>query len=48
MESIVIVLLQADTVSYSGDDIKSVASHFHEIDLQDNLIYEWNEVTKII
>jgi hypothetical protein len=28
-----------------GSDLASVAAHLLEIDLQDNLIWSWNEVT---
>ena len=39
------VAIRDDTVSSIGSDIAELAGHFTEIDLQDNLLWQWSEVS---
>ena len=38
------VAIRDDVISHIGEQVSEVASHFTEIDLQDNLLYKWSEV----
>lgn len=38
-------VLQNERIGYAGDSLGEVAAHFESIDLQDNLLWEWKEVT---
>ena len=38
------VLIRNDSIATAGKNLNTIASHFIEVDLQDNLISEWNEI----
>jgi dynactin complex subunit len=39
------VSLREENISSIGSDLFTIAGHFKEIDLQDNLLYRWSEVS---
>lgn len=39
--------LQNCSVSYGGEGVAELASHFVELDLQDNLFSSWEEVNNV-
>ncbi len=41
------ISLRFDNVSVVGNDLGPVISHVNEVDLQDNLLWKWNEVARI-
>lgn len=41
------VSVRNDTISSIGDGLVNIASHMVEIDLQDNLLWRWDEVIKL-
>ena len=42
------VTIRNDSISSMGDKLGEVAAHLIEVDLQDNLIWQWNEVSLLI
>ena len=44
IESIDKVAIRNANISSIGEEIKGLAGHFVEVDLQDNLLYKWNDV----
>jgi hypothetical protein len=44
IETIDRVAIRNANVSSIGDELKSLAGHFVEVDLQDNLLYKWTDV----
>ena len=38
------LFIKNDTISTAGDDVSKYASHLLEVDLQDNLLFDWTEV----
>ena len=47
IETVEKVAVRSDTVSTIGDSVADVAGHLIEIDLQDNLIYQWEELANL-
>lgn len=41
------VAIRDDSISSIGDDIAELAGHFTDIDLQDNLFWQWSEVSAL-
>lgn len=41
------IAMRDDTVSSAGSDISNIASHLIEVDLQDNLLWEWSEISNL-
>lgn len=44
MKSLTSVSVRNEDVSYVGDNFEGFAGHLKEVDLQDNLIWQWSEV----
>eukprot|EP01041_Mallomonas_annulata_P001141 gene1141-2208_t len=42
------ISIRSDTVATADEDIAKIASHFTEVDLQENLIWSWKEVAKLV
>lgn len=40
------IAMRCESVGYCDDDITAIVGHFTEIDLQDNLIWQWNQIAK--
>jgi hypothetical protein len=38
------VAIRNDSISTIGEDVADIAAHIVEVDLQDNLIWQWAEV----
>lgn len=47
LENVTTVAVRNDTVCTMGEGLAAIASHLLEIDLQDNLIWDWQEVNQI-
>jgi hypothetical protein len=47
IETVNKIAMRDDEVSTAGDDISEVASHLTEVDLQDNLLWQWSEVANL-
>ena len=41
------IMMRDDSVSSAGDDVSKIASHFVEVDLQDNLLWQWKELASL-
>jgi len=41
------VAIRDDTISSIGEDVAELASHFVDIDLQDNLLWKWSELASL-
>ena len=42
------IAMRSDTISSAGEELEANIGHMVEVDLQDNLIYEWKEVASLV